>query len=462
MPVIPAEASDSPRQSVWREHRKMLLFFGGVLLLMILFASWRWALSRQVEAALNEIRARGEPVTFADGLGKLAPMPQPSENAAEFYRRAAEAYHEPTETQRPNLPNLGNYVLPGDTDPLPPNVLAESEKLLAENSESFKLLHQAFAAKGCRYIPEDARYDTWLPMFFLKNLRQDTNLLCLEAIVHAEHNQPVEAVTSLRQAWRIAECLSDGPTVMTHIFRTALRSLVSRALNRVMVRTSLSEDSLRTLINEMGAGQDEQWFSIALIGERVLIADIYSKVSVGSSEELDPNISKRAITLYGMSGLLAMDELNYLAKMRDMIVATRLPMHLRADAINKIELATKDRPLWTNLINKMIIPDFTRMSIYDSRNSAVVRTARLAMAIERHRLAHGGQLPTDLNQLVPAFIERIPDDPFTGKPLIFKALPKGFTVYSVGEDLHDDGGARTNPAGKEFEPGTDIPFTIAR
>jgi hypothetical protein len=35
-------------------------------------------------------------------------------------------------------------------------------------------------------------------------------------------------------------------------------------------------------------------------------------------------------------------------------------------------------------------------------------------------------------------------DPFNGQPLIVKKLPNGWLVYSVGENLQDDGGKITS------------------
>lgn len=45
-----------------------------------------------------------------------------------------------------------------------------------------------------------------------------------------------------------------------------------------------------------------------------------------------------------------------------------------------------------------------------------------------------------LNQLTPEILPALPLDPFTGKDYIYRKKEKGFIVYSVGEDLKDDGG----------------------
>jgi hypothetical protein len=40
----------------------------------------------------------------------------------------------------------------------------------------------------------------------------------------------------------------------------------------------------------------------------------------------------------------------------------------------------------------------------------------------------------------PAFLDRVPIDPFTGAPAKWKTSPSGYTIYSIGSDFKDDGG----------------------
>jgi hypothetical protein len=53
-----------------------------------------------------------------------------------------------------------------------------------------------------------------------------------------------------------------------------------------------------------------------------------------------------------------------------------------------------------------------------------------------------GHAPNDLDQLVPNYIQRVPSDPFSDRPLIYRPQGTDWLVYSVGEDGVDDGGKR--------------------
>jgi ABC-type transport system involved in multi-copper enzyme maturation permease subunit len=67
-------------------------------------------------------------------------------------------------------------------------------------------------------------------------------------------------------------------------------------------------------------------------------------------------------------------------------------------------------------------------------NLACQRVLTAAADVEIYRAAHGGKLPTD-----PAAFGN-PLDPFDGLNLRYAILPDGYLIYSVSEDLQDDGG----------------------
>ena len=77
-----------------------------------------------------------------------------------------------------------------------------------------------------------------------------------------------------------------------------------------------------------------------------------------------------------------------------------------------------------------------KFAFYEARRQA----ALTAIAIERFRLKHSGQLPDDLTMLVPEFLSKVPEDPFDGGLLRFRKLDNGYAVYSVGRDCKDDNG----------------------
>jgi hypothetical protein len=66
-----------------------------------------------------------------------------------------------------------------------------------------------------------------------------------------------------------------------------------------------------------------------------------------------------------------------------------------------------------------------------------------AAAIKLYK-ARRGVYPKTLADLAPDVLKQIPIDEFTGKPLIYRTMGRGFIVYSVSANLKDDNGAKSN------------------
>jgi hypothetical protein len=144
--------------------------------------------------------------------------------------------------------------------------------------------------------------------------------------------------------------------------------------------------------------------------------------------------------LYDLCGFLQWDKLQYLRLMDRYIetaqatfperVATAQALHRSLDQQTQLHALSR---AWLRGMNG------PRVILKDANITAQIRAARVAIAVERFRLAHD-QLPLDLAELGPSGTGELPADPFDGRPLRYKRLPRGYAVYSVGEDAADDGG----------------------
>jgi hypothetical protein len=92
---------------------------------------------------------------------------------------------------------------------------------------------------------------------------------------------------------------------------------------------------------------------------------------------------------------------------------------------------------------------------FNSMNEASEACARVAVAATRYRLDHG-KLPSRLADLVPGYLNAIPTDVFSGKPLRLAIKKDKWIVYSVGPNGVDDGGVQPN----DKWDSTDVIFTL--
>jgi len=77
------------------------------------------------------------------------------------------------------------------------------------------------------------------------------------------------------------------------------------------------------------------------------------------------------------------------------------------------------------------------------RRNAGMRLLQTDLALRLYQHDHG-ELPRDLEQLVPTYLPALPLDPYSGQLLRYRIDGDDFILYSIGKDRRDDGGTFTN------------------
>ena len=98
------------------------------------------------------------------------------------------------------------------------------------------------------------------------------------------------------------------------------------------------------------------------------------------------------------------------------------------------------RPTPFNFFARLALPALGNYAQRTAYGQNAVNMARVAIALERYRLANGNY-PDSLDALAPQFMEKIPHDIINGEPLHYRRTEDGqFVLYSVGWNETDDGG----------------------
>jgi hypothetical protein len=108
------------------------------------------------------------------------------------------------------------------------------------------------------------------------------------------------------------------------------------------------------------------------------------------------------------------------------LLSGRSPDQIAGDAIGKVLLA-------------MLLPAMNAVFEAETRNSANLEMEPVTLALSAYR-ADEGEYPKTLDELTPAYLPTIPDDPYIGEPVRYKRTRKGFVLYCVGPDGEDNGG----------------------
>ena len=409
-----------------------LLLAGGIFYAALRY-HWRHEFRHHVEA----IRAMGYPVTLAE-LDAWYLWPSGSENAAFWILEAAGRYHDPADTNDGwDLWFLVRDSPSGSTAPLDDRRRALLDQHIAANAEPLKLLHEAATMKESRY-PIDLK-DFKGPSSHHTSVTQACALLSVEAVQHVEGANAPDAVRSLVAALTVADSLAWEPLLLAQFNRVHCQSLALSALERTVNRTRLTDEQLASLSQAVRqAGRPEAWMR-ALVGFRCGLLEY-----CGHPEGLD---LKRPASLvvggFRTLGLLDRGGVIFLKLMDESLAVRQLPAHERMTAARALN------GKWQDALHTFFrIHESTSAVVEDTKEEltelAQLTVALTALAIEQYRLSHG-QLPTCLDDLIPAYLPDVPQDPFDGRPLRYRLREPGFIVYSIGPDETDDGGKPRRP-----------------
>jgi hypothetical protein len=161
------------------------------------------------------------------------------------------------------------------------------------------------------------------------------------------------------------------------------------------------------------------------------------------------------LRLPGIQGRGLLDILDY---MDACVEAARLPLTERVARFREIEQEVGELS-FLHLVIKLVAGPMGRIGELDLRLHAHLDLAKAALAIERYRLATGN-VPDELAELVPAYLDEVPIDPFDARPIRYKRTEPGYLLYSVMEDGEDNAGLEKSKAGRG-EP-YDLCFIVTR
>jgi hypothetical protein len=420
----------------------------------------------EIQQSLDAIRSAGEPVT-ADDLAKLHPDPPPERDASLLLAPAVAAL-------RKSDFSIGAtyWELPPRSQRLTSQMRTNIEEILNDNQTALNA------------IPWDKITNAWFGSGFalgFSNMEANpvypdvelARILCLKAIFEVEDGNGTNAIDNLRRA--IALFRTIQPDRLRHLYyRRGGEAFLCAALERVVNRVEISTDDLAALEHLLSDDYPEglRETLLSLRSQNIWdmnsiradpISAVYPPNSVGNAPGTDVR-SQIIGTLLRLSGRIYSDaDFSEMLEARSaQIAALKLPLKKCFAEFDRIEqVAVEGRhPSFASggAGAARYISKYLRL---DAETHAKLQVTRVALEIERWRLAHGGRAPDSLAELVPEFAPSIPLDSFDNNPLHYKKLARGFLVYSIGPDFTDDGG-KEKPAGAADSNHYDITFSVER
>jgi hypothetical protein len=427
---------------IWRKTWRFSLTL--LILLVLAHTIFNFIAGRKLEAELNHLRQAGEPLTWVEA----APPPIPdAENAAVLYQKAFKSFQDTEKIEDPGLETLVKFV-EWDTDRMKSRpTLAQATAAVAKDEPLFKLLEEASLRPACHF-PVDWAAGLEARFPHLAQIRLATRLLTAKALVDSAAGDSGQTATDIATIIRMASQIAPEPTMISQLVRVACLGIIFQYFPTVLENTSFDLAQSRALYDLLASAEDRAPYVHAMEGERCsgLFAFGFIRrknpIALFSDPSDPPDYpgTRAFIRCWPVirviwEPLLKLDEVYYLKFMQREITIAAQPYR---KAYKQYQTLDKDRP-WYALVSVIIPPVFSMAHAKEDQLIAEAAVMQGALALRAYQIEHG-QYPDSLAQLRAAGSWPIPEDPFSGKELIYRRQGQGYILYSVGPNFKDDGG----------------------
>lgn len=289
--------------------------------------------------------------------------------------------------------------------------------------------------------------ETLLP--HTQDSRDVARLLRLDALLRAETQEMDVALEDVRAIIGVAHSIDDEPTAISQLVRIAEVNVAIKTLERILAQGSGSDAALAKVQKRLNDEAKVPFNLIAMRAERAVSFDLLGKLADGTITTSDityavPKEMKSVVTQtpHGQAFCRYNQGLS-LKMMNKAVEISRLPV---SEQVQKWKTWENDAKLpvdsWgklTKSLTYLLIPALGAMATAHIRINAILGCAEIMVAMERYRIKNGGW-PDSLEAIPRSILERIPIDPYSGKPLRAIRKEDGWVVYSVGPNGEDDHG----------------------
>ena len=277
-------------------------------------------------------------------------------------------------------------------------------------------------------IPVDFADGVNTNLHWLSPLRDSARLLQLQALMDIDNNDVDAALHTIQCSLALGRSIQSN-TLVEQLVRVAVFAMNLSSIERLLNQCDPTDAQLESMNSLIQSEDVKAGLYAAVQGECCMGLSLFRSPSQASF--YGDSIPIRTMGPLRAIGYLQRDAITYLDFMQKSLDYLDDPTQTGMQALENVNHC--------GLFSKIIIPALARVFQIANRTVAHQRAAITACAIERYRIAHQ-QLPATLQDLVPACLEAVPLDPFDGEPLRYQQLSLGYVVYSIGEDLSDDGG----------------------
>jgi len=381
------------------------------------------------------IRARGALLSVQMQSVYLATLPaitSDAQNAAPMYERAFAILREdpPAGVDNPPFGKSDNF------DPNEPATIA----FLNRQATTITLLRRAAALPRCRFDQDLLDPDVALMLPTLNAEHNAANVLRLHAREEIAHGHASSAIDDAGAILRMSRQFGERPTVIAALVAIDIDAMGNKTLEEALGLVKSQNELSGLRLEELSsfgrmfqqALRGEERFGLAQFGN--MPPERTEKGSVMEAQHINIASAKAGID-GAFVRVFFVDSDVYLKLMENLQDLSVHPYYKIRRQLADIPGKTWGRGMLTSLV----IPALAHALESCANAEASDACAQAAVAMTRFKIDRGS-LPPHLGDLVPAYLDSVPIDPFDGQPLRLVIKGDQWIIYSVGPDCKDDGG----------------------
>jgi hypothetical protein len=367
-------------------------------------------------------------------LASLPAIASENENAAPLYEEAFARLHDAFDDEKKiHNPPTGNHE---DFDPNEPATI----DYLAKHADIIALLRRAAARPACRFDSDLTDRDVNAMVPSLNDSRNAANILSLDAREQIAHGHCRAAIDDAQAIFGLSRHVGERPFLIATLTAAGIDGMANETLKYALPAVKdrdelagLHPERLTSLARLFRVGLwSEERFGISFY-DGVLGLQIQNVAARDNHESTVPPFGRGLQGMIFRVFLLDLDDyMNFMAKLQN---STLQPFYKVKGTLSD----SSGTDAGVDLLTSIVAPAFNRVLEILARGEVNDACGQTAVAMTRYRLDHG-TLPARLSELVPAYMDSIPIDPFDGKPLRLVIKNGDWIIYSVGPDGVDDGG----------------------
>lgn len=283
----------------------------------------------------------------------------------------------------------------------------------------------------------------------LSVLRRFSQLATLHCQARLALGKTDDALDDLRLAFRLADAIAAEPVLISGLVQIAILENALQPVWEGLSRRQWSDAQLVALDKQLASPDLIAAYRRAIRGEQAF--------SIHTIDFIRDNPRQGGLLFGGSpgdvpTGLAVLIPSGWLEQNKAFIVNLHqeysLPVFdpgkrlFRFDIYDRAkgyDLASNSRHPY-RILGRLLFPSILGTCEKFASTQTALDLARVACALERHRLKHG-TFPESTAALVPDFLPQLPADLMSGNPLPYRRHPDGnFLLYSVGLNKTDDHG----------------------